>query len=655
MSRDSRQVAYAWYNDTKQRYELRVLRTVVVAVSATPKVLFHNADVEYLAPFDWSPDGRWIATWLGRKDNTVQIALVATRDGALTVLKSPGWRPISEKMAFSPDSTLLAYDLLPDDTTRVPDVFVINVDGSREIQAVRHPAADTVVGWAPDGALLFKSDRAGANGLWAQRFTQGRPTGEPSLLSTHLGASAQALGVTGSGALVFAQQTSAKKVLTAELDFTTGRLLAPPQEASTTYVENQRTPTWSWDGKSLAYSVDGTKQANGTIVIQSLQTGQTRRVKPALSGFRCLQWAPDGTLACHGNDLKGREGIYRLDIETGDASRIVAANTQAYNIVPTWSSDGRLLVYLRNAKEDGTTIVARDGVSGNERTLVQLKLSYTGFAGISPDGRLVAYATNDRAAKKQTIYAVATDGGQPREIFTLAAPKAFAGNLLSMEWTRDSQRLVFTQSENNTSTAWIVPLSGGNPVQIDPALTTADTNALRIHPDGRRVAYTTGQGRFEVWTLENFLANRATPAATQTGIVTRQVLTAQLSNDASSISPDGRYMSHVIRDTAQYRRSRPPRFLDRAEPAAHEQCVVGESSNLSRSLGHCTRRQPGGVCLVGQRGRRRVPRDRPERSRYCGASTGARTSAISIRMTGPPTASGSPCRSHGRASGKSGW
>ena len=225
-SRDGRQVAYAWYNDTKQRYELRVVSTDPGA-AATPRVLFENADVEYLAPFDWSPDGRWIATWLGRKDDTVQIALVATRDGALTVLKSPGWRPLSERMAFSPDSTLLAYDLLPDDVTRVSDVFVISVDGSREIQAVRHPSSDSVVGWSPDGTLLFKSDRAGTNGLWGQPFTSGRPTGEPLLLSTTLGASAASLGVTKAGALVFAQQTSARKVHTAEVDFATGHLLAP--------------------------------------------------------------------------------------------------------------------------------------------------------------------------------------------------------------------------------------------------------------------------------------------------------------------------------------------------------------------------------------------------------------------------------------------
>lgn len=543
-SRDGRQVAYAWYNDAKQRYELRVVGTDPVA-AATPRVLFENADVAYLAPFDWSPDGRWIATWLGRKDNTIQIALVATRDGALTVLKSPGWRPLSERMAFSPDGTLLAYDLLPDDLTRVPDVFVISIDGSREIQAVRHPATDTVVGWSPDGTLLFKSDRAGANGLWSQPFVSGRPAGEPVLLSTSLGASAAPLGVTKAGALVFAQQTSARKVYTAEVDFASGHLLTPPKEAAPAYLENRHSPIWSWDGQSLAYAAEGSKAANGAIIIQSLQTGLSRRVKPALSGFRCLQWAPDGTLVCHGTDLKGRAGIFRVDAETGDASRILSAENDAYTIVPSWSADGRTLVYLNNAKT-GTTIVARDAASGSERPLVRLKGPYAGFAGISPNGQLVAYATLDRETKKQTIYTLSTEGGQPREIFALAAPKILTGNLLAIEWTRDSERLVFTQSEAGIPSTWVLPLDGRAPIRIDPAISAPNSNVLRIHPDGRRVAFAAGESRFAVWTLENFLTSRSPSAST--ALRTQRVLGDGAPWDR--ISPDGRYLVRVDNSTA---------------------------------------------------------------------------------------------------------
>ena len=43
------------------------------------------------------------------------------------------------------------------------DVFIMAVDGSREIPAVVHMADDLVVGWSPDGRyLLFSSDRTGS-------------------------------------------------------------------------------------------------------------------------------------------------------------------------------------------------------------------------------------------------------------------------------------------------------------------------------------------------------------------------------------------------------------------------------------------------------------------------------------------------------------
>ncbi len=45
--------------------------------------------------------------------------------------------------------------------------------------------------------------------------------------------------------------------------------------------------------------------------------------------------------------------------------------------------------------------------------------------------------------------------------------------------------------------------SGGTPVKI--ALDVQTPPALRIHPDGRRVAFSTGTNAFEVWTLEKFL------------------------------------------------------------------------------------------------------------------------------------------------------
>ncbi len=172
ISRDGAQVAYAWWDNSRDRYVLRLLR---LDGSAPVRTIVDNAEIDWIAPYDWSPDGRSIAVAVARKDRTDQIGLVGI-DGTLRVLKSVDFRGTT-KLSFSPDGTLLAYDHSVADTSQ-RDVFVMRVDGSRDTAAVVHRASDAVVGWSPDGrSLLFASDRSGALALWSVPIANGRPAG----------------------------------------------------------------------------------------------------------------------------------------------------------------------------------------------------------------------------------------------------------------------------------------------------------------------------------------------------------------------------------------------------------------------------------------------------------------------------------------------
>jgi Tol biopolymer transport system component len=72
ISRDGTRVAYSWFARAKNRYEVRIVRLDQRGMP-TPRTLYDNPDVGWIAPFDWSPDGRWLAVALSRTDNTGEI------------------------------------------------------------------------------------------------------------------------------------------------------------------------------------------------------------------------------------------------------------------------------------------------------------------------------------------------------------------------------------------------------------------------------------------------------------------------------------------------------------------------------------------------------------------------------------------------------
>ncbi|MCX6634084.1 MAG: hypothetical protein NT090_03175 [Acidobacteria bacterium] len=132
-SPDGKLVAYTW--DRDGLYELRV-----VGLEGTePRVLYSNAELTWLEPTDWSPDGKSILTVLTRKDKTRQMALFSVRDGSARVLKnfderSPG-RP-----RFSPDGRHIAYAYPQRPESVEQDIFVLALDGGRETPLIQHPA-----------------------------------------------------------------------------------------------------------------------------------------------------------------------------------------------------------------------------------------------------------------------------------------------------------------------------------------------------------------------------------------------------------------------------------------------------------------------------------------------------------------------------------
>jgi len=464
---------------------------VLAAVDAargqtTPRVLHRGP--EGSLPLGWSPDGRQILCQLTRKDLNNHLVLLSVADGSLRVLKSFDSR-YAQAATFSPDGRYIAYDFPPHRDSPERDIFVIGSAGDQgdqqaaETAVVQHPANDSFPAWTPDGQrLLFISDRLGSAGAWVIATAGGKPQGPAELVKATIG-NIRPLGFTREGAYYYGSYEDMKDVYIAALDPATGTV-SGSVPVDSRLLGSKSAPEWSPDGRFLAYS------GRGELTIQNLETGEKRGLRPQLPLWR-PRWSPDGrTILVHGSKLDTGPGLYLIDVETGAATLALADHTKGFPRQAAWSPDGRSFFYWYI----GESIRLRELATGREQVVYPQP---GGDFAVSPDGRRLAVSV--ARDPEAVLLIVPVDGGPARELLRVPETGAFG-----MGWTPDGRRILFSRRGNfENRELWQVPVEGGE--ARSTGLTMWGLAEFRIHPDGRRIAFTGGGRQSEVWVLENFL------------------------------------------------------------------------------------------------------------------------------------------------------
>ena len=515
-SPDGRRLAYNWFNKDFG-WDLRV----IAMEGGEPEIVHSNPHVDYLDVFDWTPDGERLLILISRADRSNQMAWLSLADGTVRVLKTFDWR-YPQRAQVSPDGRWIAYDLQPDEEDpERRDLFVLAADASVETRVVEHPATDFLFGWAPDGRhVVFGSDRTGGVAAWLLPVHEGRAAGRPRLIRSDLWR-VHPMGLTRGGALFYGAQGGARDIYLASVDFTTGRVLAPPARAVERFVGSNSAPDWSPDGKYVAYLSQRSPIPTGSfgkaLVIRATATGEERVLTPRLNMVLRPRWSPDGrSIMVTGNDRKNRQGVYLVSAQTGEATPLVQAEPHSYLNNALWAPDGGTVYYRDVARgERSIRIMALDVATGASRVVFAVGLGEGSLYPLvlSPDGRRLAYvnSTSERVA----LEVIPTSGGTPSEVARFAQNTGVSVRA----WTPDGTSLVYTRTDDiedfdAAAEVWVVPVAGGAARQLDLGGEAPVT--LAIHPDGRRVVFSAGFNRFEVWVMEGFLPLEdpaATPAS----------------------------------------------------------------------------------------------------------------------------------------------
>lgn len=504
ISPDDRSVAYRWHA-LDGKYELRASDID----GKRPRVLLRSEAIDFPWPFEWSRDGKWILATLTRADRSVQLALVSVDQSMVRPIKELDAWP--RHASISPDGAFIVYDAPQETTGAARDIFIVRADGSEERRLIEHPANDANPAWTSDGRrMLFTSDRSGSTDVWSVTVDRGFAQGEPELLHRNVGRM-ELVGFTDTGSYYHDVSVGVVDVYEAELRDGT---LANPVSLSAGYFGSNLGSLWSPDGRYLAYvsrrGLLGFDRRSTTLVIRDLRTKQQRELVPAMNSLLPRSWSRDGRhLVSTGLDYADRWGNYQLDVETGRATPIVVSDQPSHDtdIKPGfWMPDGRVL-YL-NARR--RALLARNPQTRAEEIVLDLRAAGIDIRGgaykLSPNGQTLAFTAFVREGDAWTsTIAIRGVGGGPLQNLVRANP---GETVLFEDWTPDGQTLLFRRvsSASEPSSLGRVSIHGGEPEPL--GLSMVGMRDVSVHPDGRKITFTAGWPKKELWVLENFLTNK---------------------------------------------------------------------------------------------------------------------------------------------------
>ncbi len=174
-------------------------------------------------------------------------------------------------------------------------------------------------------------------------------------------------------------------------------------------------------------------------------------------------------------------------------------------------------------------------------TQITRDTGYTGEPALSPDGRLLAYASDRSGEGNLDIWVQQLGGGDPIRLTTHEADDS------SPSFSPDGNRIVFLSRRDDRG-IYVVPALGGTPRRI------SDRGAEpRFSPDGDRVSYLSVE-----YNAANQRFRRAWIASASGGRG-RQIETKLAATNAQVWSPDGQYLL-VVGSMEPFEFGRTPEF-----------------------------------------------------------------------------------------------
>jgi Tol biopolymer transport system component len=475
---------------------------------------------------DWSPDGSRIVFCSGRSGFTEIWCMNADGSDPVNLTNSVAG---GQCPAWSPDGTQIVYNTNSDGSHCL---FVMNSDGSGKSQILSSEEIAAYPVWSPDGTrIAFESistDRSeiyvvNADGSGLVKLTNDTGGGPswawirnraPSITAR------SATNITGSGAQLNGNLTSLGTAPVVFITFEYGAVSGiytnktPTQKLSAAGAVNASldglTPNTvyyfkikAW-GNGVAYSQQlrfKTASPDGKIVFSSDRDGILEIYKMNDDGTNQIRltytqaqnmfpdWSPDGRKIAFVSNRDRYYNIYTMNANGGTIEKLTSGT--GWNSEPDWSPDGTKIAFIsyRDGNEQVYTMNA-DGtgiIRLTDGTEVNCQPSW------SPDGTKIAFLSHRDGNNE--IYTMNADGTGQVNLTNNTAPDE------EPAWSPDGTKIAFISYRDGSKEIYTMNAADGTGIFRLTNNTDLDENPA-WSPDGNRIVFDTHRdGNYEIYTM----------------------------------------------------------------------------------------------------------------------------------------------------------
>jgi hypothetical protein len=492
LSPDLRSVAYTWRTPTNGG----ALNVTAVDGQAEARTLL-KSDEQLVEPhaLAWSADGRALLISVGRRNGSAvpehwELAWLSVANGSLTTIhRLDTWRveDSADDMALSPDGRFIAFAVRSERGRPSQSIFVIPVEGGAETEIAAARVAtgsDANPRWTSDGShLLFASTSTASSKILSVAMRNGRATGAPQTLRTEPGV-VTLNGLTATGRLFYTVSADASTITVVDMASLGNHIAGTAMHVSERFAG--RGPSWSRDGRFMAFKRPKADGAGFDLVVRDAATGRELTYSPSslTMGDGKPQWRGASMLQPMADQR------FLVTVEPNGLSE-----TQSAHIMPLGpaSTDWKT-VYSMSSRR----LIASEVATGTAREL-NVPPGSLSMLDVSPDGRFIAGVQVAGVIGEMRLVRAALDGSG--NVVTRQRPLHDAR---ALTWVRDGRSVLVAEPAGGS--LWRI-------LRVDPTseqeaeFTGIEVSAQRVtgmslNADGTRLAIGSRDVGNDVWTVD---------------------------------------------------------------------------------------------------------------------------------------------------------